>query len=469
MRTFHTGGIFSGEAKETILSPFTGKIWYDLKNGGKKIFTKYKEKAFLTYENKKVIIYQNNVSKSIMYFPKNSIVFTKPGRTIFDKQIIAELPKYKKSKFDLNINFIEVKSKFPGQIYFENEKSEINNKIFWILSANIFTYTTFLVRLLNKCYVKNVNVFFSKEQALIFKESNKMIQKSLLINISLRNMLSISKTRFKRMKKRFIHIRRVLKEDTIILTSKSSSERVVNTLNFDLKLGELFKADDILSTFKNFYPSQVIQKTKHFVLIRKISSPYLEKDSLLDFSVSPFVVKNAILSYSPYRKQKAEDIVQGLPKVEHLFEARKKKNSNGLYENLHGMLARNFESFQNKCTNEVAVRKSIAIIQNYLLSGIQDIYESQGVDISDKHVEVIIKQMTSNVMVTTSGDSSLMIGDIHDLNLIESMNRNFVNKIKYEPVINRNNKFSLSSQSFISAASFQETTKILTRSALKEK
>lgn len=467
MRTFHTGGIFSGEVRGTILSPFTGKIWYDLKNGGKKILTKYKEKAFLTYENKKVIIYQNNVSKSIMYLPKNSVVFTKPGKIIFDKQIIAELPNKKKKEFDINVDFIEVRSKFPGQVYFESDKSEVN-KTFWILSANVLTYVTFLLRLINRYYVKNINVLLSNQKVSRYKEVNKIITKSSNINVSLKNILSLSKTKCRKIARRFVNIRSLIKNDKVILTNKPSRERALNRVNFNLRLGKLFKADYIFGTVKNFYPSQVIQERKDFILIRKVSSPYSKKDSLLDLSGSSFVIKNTILTYSTYRKQKTDDIVQGLPKVEQLFEARKKV-STFLFENLHDKLATSFEDFQYKYTNQVAVRKSIVAIQDFLLTRVQDIYQSQGVNISDKHVEVIIKQMTSKVMVTCSGNSSFMVGDIVDLNLVETINTTLFNKIVYEPIVVGITRLSLSSQSFIAAASFQETTKVLVKSALEGK
>lgn len=466
MRTFHTGGVFSGEAKATILSPFTGKIWYDYKNGGKKIYTKYKEKAFLSDENKKVIIYQNNISKSIMYLPKNSVVFTKPGKIIFDKQIIAELPKLKKDA--LKYDFLHVKNKFPGQVYFEKEKNKTNKKNFLILSANVLTYNTFLVRLINKFCVKNVNFFLSKEKRFNDKENNKRITKSSFFNISLKNILSVSKKKFKKTTSRFVNMRLVLKKDKVILTNKTSSERAVSRSKFDLKLGKLLRADDVFGNFKNFYPLQVIQETKDVFLIRKTSSPYSKKNSLLKVGISPFVIKDTIVSFSSYKKQKAEDIVQGLPKVDQLFEARR-KISKFFSKNLHYKLATCFDILRYKYTNKVAVRKSLFIMQDFILRGIQSIYQSQGVDISDKHIEVIIKQMTSKVMITSSGDSSFIIGDIIDLYLVENINDKIINKVIYEPIIIGITRLSLSSPSFIAAASFQETAKVLLRSALEGK
>ena len=216
---------------------------------------------------------------------------------------------------------------------------------------------------------------------------------------------------------------------------------------------------------KNFYPSQVLQKRKEFVLLRKVFPIFLKKSSLVDFTKYIFIRKNMLVSYSTYKKYKMEDIVQGLPKVEQLLEARK-KTLNSTYENVHEKLNFIFMNFQADNTKDVAVRKSFFQIQEYLLNATQAIYQSQGVNISDKHLEIIIKQMTSKVMITSSGDSSLMVGDVFDLNLIENLNATLCKKIVYEPILVGITRLSLACNSFLAAASFQETTRVLVKSAL---
>lgn len=474
MRTFHTGGIFSGEAKSTILSPFAGKIWYDLTNTGKKIYTNYKEKAFLADDNKKIIIYQSKFNKSIMYLPKNSIIFTKPGKVIFNKQVIAELPYDESANSDSNLDeliFNEVKTKFSGQIYIENNNSEKDKKTIWILSSNIFTNNTFYSRLINVNRIKSVNFFLAKEKIFSYKKRNEIRTKFPNINLSFKNILSTSKRKYKKTLKRTIIVRLLLKKNKVIILNKTSCERALTCSYFyvnKLKLGKLLKTDEIITTFKNFYPSQLFQKRKNIILVRKIFYAYIGKDSLIDFAKYTFVKKGMTLSYSTYKEQKNTDIVQGLPKVEQLLEARK-KSSSPIYKNLHEKLSTDFANFQEKFNNEVAARKSTLIIQEYLINGVKAVYESQGVDISDKHLEIIIKQMTSKVMITSSGDSYFMVGDIYDLDFVESMNSSLSNKILYEPIILGITQSSLSSKSFLAAASFQETTKVLVRSALEGK
>lgn len=466
MRTFHTGGIFSGEAKATLLSPFTGKIWYDISNGGKKIYTKYKEKAFLTYENKKIVIYQNDINKSIMYLPKNCVVFTKPRKIIFDKQIIAELPEFKKEdEFELNMDILEsdkVKAEFTGQVYFEPSNSRKSKKLFWILSASVLTCITFYFRLLNKYSGENLNVFLAKSELFIYKDKNKVTTKFSNVNITLKNILSISKKISRKTLKKARNIRLILNKDKIILASKTSRERPINALQFHWLLGTLFKAQDVFNSVNIFYPSQVIQKRRNFILLRKVSPAYKSKKSLVDLSLSPVVRKNTILSHVTNKKQKTKDIVQGLPKVDRLVEARKNTS-----DFIHEKLSDYFITFQREYTNEVAVRKSLFLIQDYLLNRIQAIYESQGVYIADKHVEIIIKQMTSKVMITNSGDSSLLVGTFFDLNMVEDFNKNFSKKIVYEPVVLGITRLSLSNNGFIAAACFQEITRVLTKSALE--
>jgi DNA-directed RNA polymerase subunit beta' len=84
--------------------------------------------------------------------------------------------------------------------------------------------------------------------------------------------------------------------------------------------------------------------------------------------------------------------------------------------------------------------ESVLYIQQYIIDGIQYVYQSQGVNISDKHIEIIVKQMTSKVRITNPGTTSFFAGEITDLEWAESVNRNIdlrLSKIKsqYEPIV----------------------------------
>ena len=101
------------------------------------------------------------------------------------------------------------------------------------------------------------------------------------------------------------------------------------------------------------------------------------------------------------------------------------------------------------------------------------VYRSQGVEIADKHVEIIVRQMTKKVKVLESGDTKLLPGELVEIQALEIENQTVEEAggapATYEPVLLGITKASLNTESFISAASFQETTRILTEAAVDGK
>ncbi len=111
--------------------------------------------------------------------------------------------------------------------------------------------------------------------------------------------------------------------------------------------------------------------------------------------------------------------------------------------------------------------------EQYLVAEVQKVYKSQGVDIDDKHIELIVRQMMKKVRIEQRGDSGLLPGQYVDYNEIEELNKRLKkdkkDRAEYEEVILGITKASLATESFLSAASFQETTKVLTDAALEHK
>ncbi len=218
-----------------------------------------------------------------------------------------------------------------------------------------------------------------------------------------------------------------------------------------------------------------------------------------------------------------EDITQGLPRVEELFEGRKPKPKNlAILTEITGTVHID-ESKKNRyavVTGEEAdgtpVEKSYLIpygvslkvnegdtvtvgdmitdglanphdilaikgklaVQNYLIQEVQRVYRMQGVDICDKHIEVIVRQMMRKVRISESGTSEYLSGTLADVNEVIALNRELtarkaageeVSLVEYEPVLLGITKASLATDSFLSAASFQETTRVLTDAAIKGK
>ena len=112
-------------------------------------------------------------------------------------------------------------------------------------------------------------------------------------------------------------------------------------------------------------------------------------------------------------------------------------------------------------------------LARYLVDEVQQVYRLQGVKIHDKHIEVIVRQMLRKVKVKAAGDSELLVGEFADRHRFDEINEDLLAQGKQpaqgEPLLQGITKASLSTESFISAASFQETTKVLTEAAVTGK
>ncbi|HHW39857.1 MAG TPA: DNA-directed RNA polymerase subunit beta' [Syntrophomonadaceae bacterium] len=206
-----------------------------------------------------------------------------------------------------------------------------------------------------------------------------------------------------------------------------------------------------------------------------------------------------------------EDITQGLPRVEELFEARKPKGQAIIAENdgivtiqeSKGKREIEIAGYDEKRTYQIPFGsrikvengqyveageeltegsvnphdllqvKGITAVQDYLLREVQRVYRMQGVDINDKHIEVMIRQMLRKVKVEESGDTDLLPGGLIEVFDFEEENARVLAEggepASAKPVILGITKASLATDSFLSAASFQETTRVLTEASIKGK
>jgi DNA-directed RNA polymerase subunit beta' len=121
--------------------------------------------------------------------------------------------------------------------------------------------------------------------------------------------------------------------------------------------------------------------------------------------------------------------------------------------------------------HDILLIKGPRAVQEYLLNEVQEVYRLQGVRISDKHIGVIVRQMLQKVRVTEPGDTDFLEGETVDRQVFTDENERIGKKGKtqaeFEPVLLGITKASLTTQSFISAASFQETTRVLTDAAIR--
>ncbi len=208
-----------------------------------------------------------------------------------------------------------------------------------------------------------------------------------------------------------------------------------------------------------------------------------------------------------------DDITQGLPRVEELFEARKPKGL-AIISELSGKVSVNEQKKKREVTitnddegdsktylipygsrikveegqsveagdeltegsinpHDILKIKGIKGVQAYLLQEVQKVYRLQGVDINDRHVEVIIRQMLHKVRVEDAGDTDLLPGSLVDIFDFERENERVIKEngmpAQAKRVLLGITKAALSTDSFLSAASFQETTRVLTDAAIKGK
>ena len=205
------------------------------------------------------------------------------------------------------------------------------------------------------------------------------------------------------------------------------------------------------------------------------------------------------------------DITQGLPRVEELFEARKPKGL-AIISEISGRVSISDDKKRKEVTvtsndnsktysipfgsklkvkdgdeieaatqitegsvnpNEILAIKGAEGVYEYIIQEVQKVYRNQGVDINDKHIEVIARQMLKKIRVEDSGDTNLFTGSLIDMFEFEDINKKAIEEGK-RPATGKRillgiTKAALATDSFLSAASFQETTRVLTEAAIKGK
>ncbi|MEH1804762.1 MAG: DNA-directed RNA polymerase subunit beta'' [Nostoc sp.] len=270
---------------------------------------------------------------------------------------------------------------------------------------------------------------------------------------------------------------------------------------------------------------------KNFVITTRIGRPYrVSPGAVLQIEDGDLVQRGDNLVLLVFERAKTGDIIQGLPRIEELLEARKPKEacilcrragevkvvyaesgdeaiaikvveSNGVVtdyplgpgqnlivpdgsmvlagqpltdgpSNPHEILEI-FFSLGSEDGIYACASLALQKVQTFLVNEVQMVYQSQGIDISDKHIEVIVRQMTNKVRIDDGGDTTMLPGELVELRQVEQVNEAMAitggARAQYTPVLLGITKASLNTDSFISAASFQETTRVLTEAAIEGK
>ena len=269
---------------------------------------------------------------------------------------------------------------------------------------------------------------------------------------------------------------------------------------------------------------------ENYQVVIRLARPYrVSPGAVLHIEDGDLVQRGDNLVLLVFERTKTGDIIQGLPRIEELLEARKPKEacilarrpgtvqltwrqdepdeikvieddgrvaeypigpgqnvlvSDGHQVNAgepltdgpanpHEILEIFFEFNRERLGVYEAALSALRATQTFLVNEVQSVYQSQGIDIADKHIEVIVRQMTSKVRVDDGGDTTMLPGELVDLRQIEQVNEAMSitggAPAQYTPLLLGITKASLNTDSFISAASFQETTRVLTEAAIEGK
>lgn len=260
----------------------------------------------------------------------------------------------------------------------------------------------------------------------------------------------------------------------------------------------------------------VDEKGKEDIFLAGTNLPaqyFLPQDAIINFEDGAKVKVGDVIARIPQETSKTRDITGGLPRVADLFEARRPKDPAILAE-ISGIVSfgketkgkrrliitsttgevheelipkwRHVSAFEGEHVEkgEVIAEGSlnphdilrllgINALTNYIVNEVQDVYRLQGVKINDKHIEVIIRQMLRKVIVIHPGDTSFLKGEQVEYGQLREENEKALKATKlaarHEPMLLGITKASLATESFISAASFQETTRVLTEAAVSGK
>nr|YP_009184546.1 beta'' subunit of RNA polymerase [Treubaria triappendiculata]ALO62664.1 beta'' subunit of RNA polymerase [Treubaria triappendiculata] len=237
-----------------------------------------------------------------------------------------------------------------------------------------------------------------------------------------------------------------------------------------LYVGQFLNYGDKLLEKKGFHQNgQIIHVNLNKFTLRKGQQFFVSTQGIFRAKNGDFIGKNIAILTLPYQRLKTGDIIQGIPKVEQIFEARSTLEGRPFHESLPSLLSRLYVRYKLKLPFHQAVRESVYKIQQIIVNAIQKVYRSQGVSIADKHLEIIVRQMTSKVYIIYASHTNFFPGELIDLYLVEQINKILVKKIFYKPIILGITRASLNSTSFLSSASFQQVSKTLAKAAISRK
>jgi len=303
-----------------------------------------------------------------------------------------------------------------------------------------------------------------------------------------------------------------------LITKNENFKQLYIEHNFkNINKNSIIRVGDKISSKLNFnFSGQIVLKSSFKINVHKITPFFVTQNTRVTKKNGDLIEQNEFLGTISFEQMVTRDIIQGLPKVEEILEARVPQiplnffDNFGFINNNGYLFQNNFLSNDNKIINfsfgqyfyigklsekltegSINPHKLLETYFNYykyydnqyeaaylsfknlqilLIEKVQQVYNLQDVYISDKHLETILKKITSKVIIENSGSSSFLKYELIELKTMGYINdileKTSKIKVLYKPILLGITKASLISESFLSAASFQETIKILTASAI---
>ncbi len=297
----------------------------------------------------------------------------------------------------------------------------------------------------------------------------------------------------------------------LLLITPEHLKTVKTTSKSTFKKGDYVKSEDLLDGKTSSPVSGLVVKADAKSVTLREGRPYLiGRGSQLQLENRSLTQRGDLIGTLVFERLKTGDIVQGLPRVEELLEGRKSKEAciiaamdstvesvkeddiiqiflvnekgreeiqlpvgaNILVSNKQEVKAGQQITDGPINPHELLEAAGVIAVRKYLVDEVQRVYRSQGVEIADKHVEVIVRQMSKKIRVDDGGDTRLMSGEFIDEKDMAELNRAIEKNqtpATGHPILLGITKASLNTESFISAASFQETTRVLTEAAVSGK
>jgi hypothetical protein len=526
MRTFHTGGVFSGNVGDRVIAPHNGKLYIacsKLKPISSKNIESYGYStrmhtgrvAFLT--TKEVTLAIIGKLASFYKLPKRSCILVAPGSNIQASTVLVDIPaqprsivretekatpttsrnSLQSSELAQDDTKFEVSSLNSGQIYFEDvkivygpTKFQTTNAIPLMRSLGFSTLWVVQGLVAKSFYRFQAGDLGVASSSWLPDTIDKFLRMGTISQKKVDKRAARYEDEVKKTHKDHVCEIRSYEHDkepkglAFVVTHThqnvylSSQTPKLGSSQYVGNLIEQSKTNEGIDKNQNRWKTtQWVTQVKmplsddsSQVTVRKVHPYGIAQGAKVHVLNSQLIEPGQTICTLRSAQKKTGDIVQGLPKIDQFFEARRKKSIQRIIGHPKELILTWFFYFRQKGIGFSNAQKlSRLCIQKYLVQSLQRVYMSQGVFVSEKHLECIVYQMTRFNCIYLAGTTPLLPGEIFPWKFISLMNNVHSNNSKALsiPWVLGLRQLGLVSTSFLRAASFQETRRVLVQSALE--